>query len=87
MAQTILSTLSRRERQAIAGTYSLTLLETLCTLAYPAITGWAVDGLLKDKHQGLSLLMLYGLCTSSSPSSGSAMTRGSSWVCMPALLC
>lgn len=57
MTQTILSTLSRRERLAIAGTYSLTLLETLCTLAYPAITGWAVDGLLKHNHQGLSVLI------------------------------
>ncbi len=47
MPQTILSTLSHGERLSIAGTYTLTLLENLCMLSYPAITGWAVDGLLK----------------------------------------
>ncbi len=57
MPQTILSTLSRAERLSIAGTYSLTLLENLCTLSYPAITGWAVDGLLKGSYRGLSALI------------------------------
>ena len=57
MPQTILSTLCRAERLSIAGTYSLTLLENLCMLAYPAITGWAVDGLLKGSYRGLSALI------------------------------
>ncbi|MEA5443554.1 ABC transporter six-transmembrane domain-containing protein [Cyanobium gracile] len=57
MPQTIVSTLSRAERLSIAGTYSLTLLENLCMLAYPAITGWAVDGLLKGSYRGLSALI------------------------------
>jgi ABC-type multidrug transport system fused ATPase/permease subunit len=57
MPQTLLSTLSRAERLSIAGTYSLTLLENLCMLAYPAITGWAVDGLLKGSYRGLSALI------------------------------
>ncbi len=57
MPQTLLSTLSRAERLSIAGTYSLTLLENLCTLSYPAITGWAVDGLLKGSYRGLSALI------------------------------
>lgn len=46
MTQPILSALPRGARLAVAGTYALTLLENLCTLAYPAITGFAVDGLL-----------------------------------------
>jgi ABC-type multidrug transport system fused ATPase/permease subunit len=57
MPQTLLSTLSRAERLSIAGTYSLTLLENLCMLAYPAITGWAVDGLLKGSYRGLTALI------------------------------
>lgn len=57
MPQTLLSTLSPGERLSIAGTYSLTLLENLCTLSYPAITGWAVDGLLKGSYRGLSALI------------------------------
>lgn len=57
MTQPILSTLSRGERLSISGTYSLTLLENLCMLAYPAITGWAVDGLLKGSYRGLSALI------------------------------
>jgi ABC-type multidrug transport system fused ATPase/permease subunit len=57
MPQTLLPTLSRAERLSIAGTYSLTLLENLCMLAYPAITGWAVDGLLKGSYRGLSALI------------------------------
>jgi hypothetical protein len=39
MRQLILFLLSRGERLSIAGTYTLTLLENLCMLAYPAITG------------------------------------------------
>lgn len=57
MPQTLLPTLSPAERLSIAGTYSLTLLENLCMLAYPAITGWAVDGLLKGSYRGLSALI------------------------------
>jgi hypothetical protein len=51
MTQSILATLSRGERLAIAGTYSLTLFENLCTLAYPALAGMAVDGLLKRSYR------------------------------------
>jgi hypothetical protein len=57
MTQSSFSALSGAERLAIAGTYSLTLLENLCTLAYPALTGWAVDGLLKRSYGGLSALI------------------------------
>ncbi len=57
MTQPILFALSRDDRLAIAGTYGLTLLENLCMLAYPAITGWAVDGLLKGSYRGLSALI------------------------------
>lgn len=57
MALTILSALSRAERLSIAGTYSLTLLENLCMLTYPALTGWAVDGLLKGSYRRLSALI------------------------------
>lgn len=57
MALTILSALSRAERLSIAGTYALTLLENLCMLSYPALTGWAVDGLLKGSYRGLSALI------------------------------
>ncbi len=37
----------RAGRAAVALTYSLTLIENACMLAYPALTGLAVDGLLK----------------------------------------
>jgi len=57
MKQTILAALSDGERLEIAGTYTLTLLENLCMLAYPALTGLAVDGLLKYSYQGLSALI------------------------------
>ena len=57
MPQKILASLSRAERLSIAGTYGLTLLENLCMLAYPALTGWAVDGLLKNSYRGLTALI------------------------------
>jgi ABC-type multidrug transport system fused ATPase/permease subunit len=57
MPQTILASLSRAERLSIAVTYGLTLLENLCMLAYPALTGWAVDGLLKNSYRGLTALI------------------------------
>ncbi|MEB3264545.1 MAG: ABC transporter six-transmembrane domain-containing protein, partial [Synechococcus sp.] len=61
MTQTLLSSLSRRERLSITGTYGLTLLENLCMLAYPALTGWAVDGLLKGSYRGLTALIIVWL--------------------------
>jgi ABC-type multidrug transport system fused ATPase/permease subunit len=57
MTQPLLSALTRAERLAIAGTYGLTLVENLCMLAYPALTGWAVDGLLKNSYRGLWALI------------------------------
>lgn len=44
-------------RLAVGVTYTLTLLENLCTLAYPALTGLAVDGLLKQDYRGLAALI------------------------------
>ena len=44
-------------RAAVLGTYSLTVLENLCTLAYPALTGRAVDQLVKREYAGLALLV------------------------------
>lgn len=44
-------------RPAVAVTYTLTLAENLCTLAYPALTGLAVDGLLKQSYTGLAVLI------------------------------
>src|SRR5262245_44286435 len=47
----------RARRAAVAGTYTLTLLENVCTLAYPALTGRAVDDLLKRDFTGLTWLV------------------------------
>lgn len=47
----------RARRLAVAGTYTLTLLENVCTLAYPALTGRAVDDLVKREFTGLILLV------------------------------
>ena len=44
-------------RRAVGVTYTLTLLENLCTLAYPALTGLAVDGLLQHDYRGLAGLV------------------------------
>lgn len=47
----------RARRAAVAGTYTLTVLENICTLAYPALTGRAVDDLVKRELTGLVLLV------------------------------
>ena len=52
-----IASLLRARRVAIAGTYTLTLLENVCTLAYPALTGRAVDDLVKRDFTGLVLLV------------------------------
>jgi len=57
MTSPILSALPGWARPAVAGTYALTLGENLCTLAYPALTGWAVDGLLQRRYTGLAALI------------------------------
>jgi ABC-type multidrug transport system fused ATPase/permease subunit len=57
MTPPLLSALPPGARLAVAGTYALTLLENLCTLAYPALTGFAVDGLLKQTYTGLAALV------------------------------
>jgi ABC-type multidrug transport system fused ATPase/permease subunit len=57
MASTGISAILRTRRAAVAGTYSLTLLENICTVAYPALTGRAVDDLVKRQYTGLALLV------------------------------
>ena len=47
----------RARRAAVAGTYTLTLLENVCTLAYPALTGLAVDDLVARDFRGLAWLV------------------------------
>src|SRR5690349_14650322 len=47
----------RARRAAVAGTYTLTLLENACTIAYPALTGHAVDDLVKRDFTGLAWLV------------------------------
>jgi ABC-type multidrug transport system fused ATPase/permease subunit len=44
-------------RWRLALTYCLTIAEQMCTLAYPALTGLAVDGLLKRGFVGLAALI------------------------------
>jgi ABC-type multidrug transport system fused ATPase/permease subunit len=46
----------RTHRLAMGVTYSLTLIERGCTLAYPALTGLAVDGLVDRNFRGLIAL-------------------------------
>jgi ABC-type bacteriocin/lantibiotic exporter with double-glycine peptidase domain len=46
----------RTHRLAIGVTYSLALIERSCTLAYPALTGLAVDGLVDRNFRGLTAL-------------------------------
>ena len=57
MTAVTLSSLLRAKRGAIALTYTLTLLENVCTLAYPALTGLAVDRLLEREFVGLAALV------------------------------
>lgn len=47
----------RGARGAVAFTYGLTLLENACALAYPALTGLAVDGLVKRDYRQLFVLV------------------------------
>jgi hypothetical protein len=49
--------LLRAKRAAVAATYSLTLVENVCALAYPALTGRAVDDLVRRDFQGLVVLV------------------------------
>jgi len=49
--------LIRARRAAVGGTYTLTLLENACTLAYPALTGRAVDDLVERHFKGLVWLV------------------------------
>ena len=57
MTATGIAVLLRARRFAVAGTYALTLIENVCTLAYPALTGRAVDDLVKREFQGLVMLV------------------------------
>ncbi len=57
MAATGIAHHVRARRAAIAGTYSLALLENACTLAYPALTGRAVDDLVDRRFTGLAVLV------------------------------
>lgn len=52
-----LASILRARRGAVAGTYTLTVLENICALAYPALTGRAVDQLVKREFGGLALLV------------------------------
>ncbi len=49
--------LIRERRLAITGTYGLTVAENLCMLAYPTLTGRAVDQLLQRRYEGLAWLV------------------------------
>ena len=57
MASGGIARLIRARRAAVLGTHSLTVLENLCTLAYPALTGRAVDDLVKREFTGLGWLV------------------------------
>jgi len=57
MASTGMLQLIRVRRAAVAGTYSLALLENVCTVAYPALTGRAVDDLVRREFTGLTMLV------------------------------
>lgn len=57
MSGTTIRGLLRAKRAAVATTYSLTLVENVCTLAYPALTGRAVDDLVKRDYHGLVALV------------------------------
>lgn len=52
-----IASLIRTRRGAVAGTYTLTVAENICALAYPALTGRAVDDLVKREYGGLVLLV------------------------------
>lgn len=57
MTPTGIAALVREQRAGVALTYSLTLVENVCTLAYPALTGLAVDDLVERRYRGLALLV------------------------------
>ncbi|MEO8753306.1 MAG: ABC transporter six-transmembrane domain-containing protein [Casimicrobiaceae bacterium] len=61
MTATSIAGLLRARRAAVAGTYSLMLVENVCTLAYPALTGRAVDDLVKREFGGLIILVVVWL--------------------------
>ncbi len=52
-----IAALIRERRFGIAGTYALTVAENLCMLAYPTLTGRAVDELLQRRYDGLAWLV------------------------------
>lgn len=52
-----IASILRTHQFAIGGTYSLMLVEMGCTLAYPALTGLAVDDLVNRSFQGLIALI------------------------------
>ena len=55
MTAASIASLIRARRAAVAGTDTLTLLENVCTVAYPALTGLAVDDLLERASGALPL--------------------------------
>lgn len=57
MTTTSIAGMIKAKRVAVGGTYALTLVENLCTLAYPALTGRAVDDLVKREYSGLTVLI------------------------------
>ena len=57
MTAVTISSLLRAKRLGVAATYTLTVFENFCTLAYPALTGLAVDGLLEREFVGLTGLV------------------------------
>ena len=57
MSASSIASLLRARRLGVATTYALTLFEIACALAYPALTGLAVDGLLKRDFVGLIALV------------------------------
>lgn len=57
MSASSIASLLRERRLGVATTYALTLFEIACALAYPALTGLAVDGLLKRDFVGLIALV------------------------------
>lgn len=61
MHEPSIAAILRSQRRAIALTYGLTLVENACQLAYPALTGLAVDGLLKRDYRHLVALVVVWL--------------------------
>lgn len=57
MTEPSIAGILRQARGAVAFTYALTIVENACMLAYPALTGIAVDRLLKRDYRGLYALV------------------------------